>query len=762
MQDKLHFKISAALKDIIGRDLITDDFVAIFELVKNSYDAYASRVDIYFENLNTVSSKIIIKDNGKGMDHDDLINKWLFVAYSAKREGTEDNTFDYRDKINLKRTFAGAKGIGRFSCDRLGRLLYLETTKQEENPKTEVLITEWEKFESDLKDDFIDINVLHETKLKSDYDLMHGTVLEVQELRSDWDREKLLKLKESLSKLINPNNQKEKEFSIHFHVPDLIDSDKSYSESYKKVNGEIENFIFDTLDLRTTKITSNISSDGMYIETELMDGGTLIYRIKEKNKFPLLFNINYSLYYLNRSAKTIFSRRMGLAVVNYGNVFLYKNGFRIYPFGESGEDTLSIDKRKGQGYNRYLGTRDLIGRIEIFGDNNDLRETSSRGHGLIKTKTYDQLLICFIEKVLKRLEKYVIEVQQWGLSIEGELDTNDSIMLNNNIIDLIKKITDSKDIVDVAYDLKIIDKLNVANNEGAENAIKNLKRIAGESGNEELLFEAKKAEQKLKELKSAFITVENDSKNAIEKANKNVEQLEQIKKENELLKQATNEDTVELMSIEHHINQSTTRVSKHIKKLIESIIKNFSKEIQLEYITKISLENQKISSLVKFVRKANFDSISASIIEDLSKYIYQYIENIYKDDPIKIINQELLDVKVNYLSSTKFITEFVPLEINIILDNLLDNSFKAKATEVEITIRNAKDSYLEIDFFDNGIGISEAAKTKVFNFGYTTTSGSGIGLYHVKKILNENYNGDISIVNSSENNGIQLLITFKK
>src|SRR5665647_297078 len=229
MAEILHFKISAALKDIIGRDLITDDFVAIFELVKNSYDAYASRVDIYIENLNSERSKIIIKDNGKGMNHDDLINKWLFVAYSAKREGTEDNTFDYRDKISVQRAFAGAKGIGRFSCDRLGRILYLETTKLEDNPTTQVLITEWEKFEKDLQAEFIDISVLHETKSKSDFGLDHGTVLEINDLRSAWDRAKLLKLKESLSKLINPNNQKEKEFSIHFHVPDLIASDEEYN-----------------------------------------------------------------------------------------------------------------------------------------------------------------------------------------------------------------------------------------------------------------------------------------------------------------------------------------------------------------------------------------------------------------------------------------------------------------------------------------------------------------------------------------------------
>jgi hypothetical protein len=106
--DGFQFRISSALKDIIGQDLITDDYIAVFELVKNSYDAYANRVDIFFVNIYSQDAKIIIKDNGKGMDANDLRDKWLFVAYSAKKEGTEDDTFDYRDNIYKRKAFAGA------------------------------------------------------------------------------------------------------------------------------------------------------------------------------------------------------------------------------------------------------------------------------------------------------------------------------------------------------------------------------------------------------------------------------------------------------------------------------------------------------------------------------------------------------------------------------------------------------------------------------------------------------------------------------
>ena len=64
-KNALQFRISSALKNIIGSDLISDDFIAVFELVKNSYDAHATKVEIIFEDIYSKDAKIIIKDDGK-------------------------------------------------------------------------------------------------------------------------------------------------------------------------------------------------------------------------------------------------------------------------------------------------------------------------------------------------------------------------------------------------------------------------------------------------------------------------------------------------------------------------------------------------------------------------------------------------------------------------------------------------------------------------------------------------------------------------
>src|SRR6266481_63030 len=98
--DPLHFDVSTGLKRVLGRELITDDEVAIFEMVKNSFDAQADHVHLHFED-----GTVIVADDGVGMSLEDLKDKWLFVAYSAKRH--ESKTRDFRD-VAAERHYAGS------------------------------------------------------------------------------------------------------------------------------------------------------------------------------------------------------------------------------------------------------------------------------------------------------------------------------------------------------------------------------------------------------------------------------------------------------------------------------------------------------------------------------------------------------------------------------------------------------------------------------------------------------------------------------
>ncbi|MCO6488650.1 MAG: ATP-binding protein [Phaeodactylibacter sp.] len=527
MTNTLQFKISASLKNIIGKDLITDDYIAIFELVKNAYDAYAKKVTISFEE-----DRITIVDDGKGMDYSDIVNKWLFVAYSAKKEGTEDEDIlkeekykNYRDKINEKKSYAGAKGIGRFSCDRLGRMLTMYTRKVN-TPTVEKLVVNWEKFEEDSKKEFVNIHVFHEALDPSSFpNLEYGTILQIEGLHSDWSRSKLLDLKQSLEKLINPLGQitskkSKNDFKIFIEaerelredqiIKDKIKEDEGNKGKYLRetVNGEVKNFIFEILNVKTTQIVTKIEGESIF--TEMVDRGTLIYKIREKNPYNTLKEgvFNFHLFFLNRKAKVNFTRLMGVRTVDFGSIFLFKNGFRIYPYGNVGDDSFQIDRDKAQQGSRALGSRELIGRIELIGEttnfNFHFRETSSRD-GLVQTDGVQQLVLAFREKCLRRLEKYVVEVPKGLMDSERLQDSErddtkglENIESKERIIDLVYKlVTNKTETVElVEYNktfLNIVDeKLEAASPE----AFSKLSAIAARTNDKSFFEELAKVKEK--------------------------------------------------------------------------------------------------------------------------------------------------------------------------------------------------------------------------------------------------------------------------
>lgn len=758
----LQFKISSALKNIIGSDLISDDFIAVFELVKNAYDAHASKVEITFENIYSDNAKIIIKDNGKGMNYDDLINKWLFVAYSAKKEGTEEDSYDYRDKIKVKRAYAGAKGIGRFSCDRLGGELYLETIKDEPNSKVETLLTQWDKFEGDIKEEFVNISVLHETISKSSYSLKHGTVLEISNLKSLWNKQKLLELKNSLAKLINPNNQfKEDEFSIELVVLDELENDKKEIEYHNKVNGRIENLIFETIDLKTTKIVSSVSNkNDNVIKTSLYEAGQLIYEIIEENTFKDLFNVEMQLYYLNRSAKVTFTKRMGINPVQYGHVFVYKNNVRIYPYGERGADPFMMDVRKTQGYNRFIGNREALGYISIFDEdgiqNDKLRETTSRGDGLIQTQAYDDLKEWFLSN-LRRLERFVIDIVNWGNDLsEDEFINLSELKKKEELRNLVDSLTKSKSLISFNLSPEIISILE----EKSINTVKSkLSKIAKDvkEGN----FDPKKLAETLnEELKRVNelkkITIE-AQESEFEKTKENIEisgELEREKKSGSFKGALIGTDKERIVSLQHQVFHSSGRIHRNIKLLLKHLgVENIDDKTQ-KHLSVISIEAYKIHSIARFITKANFNLKATKVKKDIVEFIEGYINEMY------VFEDRLIDTNIKINVETKSIEsviEFRPLEITTLIDIFISNSEKAKATEMNFLFKKAKDK-IEFSIQDNGTGIKSEYFNSIFDLGFTTTDGSGIGLYQARDIVENELNGFINFDTNSD--GTIFKITF--
>lgn len=539
----ISFDIKTGMKNIIGRDLITDDFIAIFELVKNSYDAHAKNVIINFQE-----NGILIADNGKGMSEDDLRKKWFAVAYSAKQDGSEDDDIrkdSHLNNLKSKRFYAGAKGVGRFSCDRLGNHLILTTSKYNDSLAHQISVS-WKDFEKDAKESFQNIKVpyinLDATSIRFPDESKSGTILQISKLNSHWDEDKIRRLKHSLEKLINPFISDD-EFNIEIKCEKYLEIDKNKSQR-QKINGSIKNSILDVLNIKTTQIELVVNSNK--ITTKLYDRGTLIYNIEEKNTYsPIIDESKINLYFLNRSAKVQFGKIMDIEPVNYGNVFLFKNGFRVQPYGNVDDDSWGLDKRKQQGYNRFLGTRDLFGRVDITTENfEQFKEVSSRDGGLVNTQGTHLLKELFIEKSMKRLERYVVGVL-WGEAfmrkgyfksnndtqlfrnrLEQDKDSDDYSLAASNLgskldfVNLIKNLSDDHNIRIVDYDKNLISFVNEQLDIVQPKFIKELEIIAEKTNDAPLLKQVRVTEENFKrvekEREDAIHREEDERKRRIE------------------------------------------------------------------------------------------------------------------------------------------------------------------------------------------------------------------------------------------------------
>jgi hypothetical protein len=772
MTTSLPFKISTGLKSIIGRDLITDDYVAVFELVKNSFDAHAKKVTITFK-----PDKIIIADDGKGMDINDIKNKWLFVAYSAKKEGIEDAELqgkdfeEYRDKIQAIKYYAGAKGIGRFSCDRLGSKLTLTTRKASTNSKLERIEVDWDEFDEDPAKEFLTIKVKHKTLNpipKTLRQLKHGTILEISQLGSNWTRDKKLGLKRSLEKLINPFDSSSKDnFKILIEDESEKERDKHEDNPRDTINGRVRNFIFETLDVKTTQIQTEIDEHGEDIVITIKDRGTLIYRVKKENDTqPRLKNIKIHLFYLNRIAKANFTRLMGIQPAHFGSIFLYKNGFRISPYGDRGDDSFGINTRQAQRFFNRLGTRDLIGRIEIFGDNPYLKEASNRNSGLVKNEYYDALVNCFRVNCLEKLEGYVTKVT-WKSkddSFKTDVSALDNITAKSALLEFLAEESVGKNVQLEDFDRDFVSlRTQELLQQAKEDDIENLRLIAERLNNKQYLAIAKKTSneyEKIKELERQLREEEKARAEAEEEQSRLEAQLELERQKNTYLTATRKTLSDDAEGLIHAIKINTVKINENVENLIRKIKQNaFSQKEIIKELTNIRFYSDRALKVSKLVTRANFNSDRERQTIDISKYISQYI-TFYAD----IFEKSRLAFEV-IETNAPFYKKVSVLDLSIIIDNLISNAEKWNAKHFLVEMSSLKDGSLRVLFSDDGDGLAKkflGDPSQIFELGVTETEGSGIGLHTVRERLKK-MNADVSFLDNNLNlKGATFQVVFRK
>ena len=382
----------ARLIGLIGEDLISDEPVAVVELVKNAYDADATHVTASFSSD---GSHLVVEDDGHGMGLDTVLGSWFEPGtLSKKRE----------EKSPKGRIYQGAKGIGRFASARLAKSLYLESRTNPNSDGVTVLF-EWGAFDDESFLDEIEVAWEQGGSLE----LGRGTRLTLAGLRKHWTDDDYQELHSRLSRLISPF-QEITDFVIELDVP-----------GHPELSGEVQSP--QLLAHPRYQLNATVDAQGFF-DGVLRYGGAIKKRFKRQKlggagESPACgpFTTEIRVWDRDREGLDPLALQLGQSVTevrrilnDYSGVSIYRDGFRVYPYGQRGDDWLKLDNRSRQNPVLRLANNQIVAAIKISRDTNpELRDRSTR-EGLVMNESYDALETWFKE-VLKEIEAYRYDVR---------------------------------------------------------------------------------------------------------------------------------------------------------------------------------------------------------------------------------------------------------------------------------------------------------------------------------------------------------------
>ena len=212
----------------------------------------------------------------------------------------------------------------------------------------------------------------------------------------------------------------------------------------------------------------------------------------------------------------------------------------------------------------------------------------------------------------------------------------------------------------------------------------------------------------------------------------------------------------DLRDSNHIIGVYSDDISKKIKLFKTKLDRNplIQKEDALSFLQGVSLANEKINTITKFTTKSNFLQAQLSTEEDVVKYIKNYIDKIYS-----VLHKEL---KFEYIDNgVEFVREFQPIELSVVMDNILSNSKKKGSSKVIFEF-SEKSNSIFLSIKDIGKCLDrEIDEALIFEEGVTSTKGAGLGLSHVKRVLENDFNASI-VYNPLYKKGFELIIEFKR
>lgn len=704
--DKIYFSLSYYALNLLGKGLYSNAWTAIAELVANGFDAKANNVKIYINAANKEKSVIEIFDDGFGMGYDDLASKYTLIG----RDKRDDATLDEETRSKLM----GRKGIGKLAALYLSKKYYLIS-------KTEKEYSAWCLNAFGVKDsdvprlDKININEIEIETNQYWKKNKTGTMIKLTDVDlRNFGFQSLKGLKARLA-----------DFFLEDYLEDKM------QVAFLTYRGE---------PIKFENVRKEIAFKNMYA---FFDNTVFGYKDKLQTSLPIRSPIDVVE---KKRRKVVILDSKSFFNISGEQCFLLQNGTK---------------SEKGIPYklDGWIGIHSTIEKE--FANKNDPCYLKNKVYNPNKLRLYVRKKLA-VENFLD----YLHSTQTFSNYIEGEISFD--ILDNDNLPDVatsnrqgfeedsdrIKLLVEILNpIVNALIKQRKIIANEVKDEEQAYYAEQ--ERIAKEKEEEERR-RAEKAEQARQKAEAERDKVYNEKKEQEERADAAEADLHSEKKRNSFLMENLSLEQKDFAKRLHQVGINLNTINSTIETLtLEKKKNSLSFDDLWDAIKEISYYAKRMESILSYAVRAKFNTEDEKITADLFAFISDYCNTI--------INKKLV-IKVSNKDSLSSLRRFAPQDIGVILDNIESNSKKAHAKNLFINIKEDSNFYI-LEFIDDGIGL-DRKKIKdinsLFEFGKGfTENGSGVGLYHIKNIVEQDFKGYVSI-DEKYIGGFKLVIGVKK
>ncbi len=389
---RMALKPRARLMSLLGEQLIQDSRIAVFELVKNAYDADSTIVNLRLENTEgeKEDARIIVKDNGSGMDWKTVTGVWLEPGTDYRKAQRDSG---WRTPIH-DRVPLGEKGIGRFAAHKLGEKITLVTRKK--NSMEIKVFIDWTKFDTAEYLDDVGIDVI-ERSPKIFKGNKTGTKITIRGIKEKWTRRDIRSLHRAVNSICSPYDIPSK-----FQTKLVVKPDFGYLDDLMSTD-EV---------LKTAPFIAEVEINNDYIiyhyQFKPSQKMSLVKGRKISNKIPIILpeealgknlddlgigpiKMNLHMFDMDtRITRLITADVSGLRMFlrENGGIRVYRNGIRVYNYGEAESDWLELDRRRVNDPTTSISNRIVIGAVSLDSSKSKKLVEKTNREGFIESRAY--------------------------------------------------------------------------------------------------------------------------------------------------------------------------------------------------------------------------------------------------------------------------------------------------------------------------------------------------------------------------------------